>query len=400
MSKKPGPATRPDAPFAHIIAGATSEDEQLRALDAAAQHAVTLPAAASVVGAPVTAVAIGYRGHPRAGLTLSCVRDGRRFRLGLADAVFPDGSQGARFVSLYRAWLGIDALEPAEPVVGGVGTDGIVGERVELVVLACRQSALRCRVLGTTREVTLRTSVRDEVPGSVLVVTPTRQWTHARHPYLSGTITGTRVDAAALGLTALALHEQGDWDPEEEDWGAEDEPIEDWARPIIARGKRPMFEMEQIIPDANPEDFEADPILAAVELCQAGDRRGARDHLMKLLAKDLRCLDAHAHLGNLEFDRRPQQALAHYAMGTAIGAHSLGQDFAGVLPWGFIDNRPFLRCLHGVGLCAWRLGDLRTAKARFTQMLWLNPRDNQGARFNLAAVTTGKTWADMADEEP
>jgi hypothetical protein len=86
-------------------------------------------------------------------------------------------------------------------------------------------------------------------------------------------------------------------------------------------------------------------------------------------------------------------------MGTAIGGASLGQDFDGVLAWGLIDNRPYMRCLHGVGLCAWRLGDLRTAKAVFTKMLWLNPSDNQGARFNLSAVEAGKTWEEMEEEE-
>jgi Uma2 family endonuclease len=37
----------------------------------------------------------------------------------------------------------------------------------------------------------------------------------------------------------------------------------------------------------------------------------AREILMNLLAQDLRCLDAHAHLGNFEFERRPRHALRH-----------------------------------------------------------------------------------------
>lgn len=192
-------------------------------------------------------------------------------------------------------------------------------------------------------------------------------------------------------------------EPNDEYWGEEGEPIEDWAKPIIARGNRPMFELEQVIPGADPEDFDSDPILEAAERRSAGDERGAYDLLMNLLAKDLRCLDAHAHLGNLEFDRNPKQALRHYEMGTTgttIGGVSLGKDFDGVLAWGLIDNRPFLRCLHGVGLCAWRLGDRRGAKAVFTKMLWLNPSDNQGARFNLAAAEAGKTWEEMEGEDP
>lgn len=160
-----------------------------------------------------------------------------------------------------------------------------------------------------------------------------------------------------------------------------------------------MFEMEQVVPGAAPEDFDSDPILEAAELHSAGDRRGAYELLMNLLAEDLRCLDAHAHLGNLEFERRPAQAMRHYEVGMMIGAISLGRDFAGVLPWGLIDNRPFLRCVHGAGVCAWRLGDVRTAKAVFTKLLWLNPGDNQGARFNLAAVEAGRTWEEMEADE-
>ena len=57
-----------------------------------------------------------------------------------------------------------------------------------------------------------------------------------------------------------------------------------------------------------------------------------------------------------------------------------------------LDNRPFLRCLHGYGLCLWRFGRMRDAEKIFTRMLWLNPTDNQGARFNLYDVKEGKAW--------
>ena len=111
-----------------------------------------------------------------------------------------------------------------------------------------------------------------------------------------------------------------------------------------------------------------------------------------LLIADLRCLDAHAHLGNLAFDRSPKTALRHYDIGRQIGELSLGPDFNGVLPWGLIDNRPYLRCVHGYGLCLWRLERFDEACVVFTRMLWLNPSDNQGARFNLRAVSAGSAW--------
>jgi hypothetical protein len=113
---------------------------------------------------------------------------------------------------------------------------------------------------------------------------------------------------------------------------------------------------------------------------------------MDVLAADLRCLDAHAHFGNFAFHRDPDTAVRHYDIGVKIGELSLGKDFNGLLPWGCIDNRPFLRCLHGYGLCLWRFGRMRDAEKVFTRMLWLNPTDNQGARFNLYDVKEGKAW--------
>jgi tetratricopeptide (TPR) repeat protein len=57
-----------------------------------------------------------------------------------------------------------------------------------------------------------------------------------------------------------------------------------------------------------------------------------------------------------------------------------------------IDNRPYLRCLHGYGLCLWRLNRYDEAAAISTRMLWINPSDNQGARFNLGEVNAGRAW--------
>ena len=56
-------------------------------------------------------------------------------------------------------------------------------------------------------EVTLRSSgLWNVVPGEVVTVTPRKHWSYARHPYLSGDITGTRLDIAALRLGASANH--------------------------------------------------------------------------------------------------------------------------------------------------------------------------------------------------
>lgn len=120
---------------------------------------------------------------------------------------------------------------------------------------------------------------------------------------------------------------------------------------------------------------------------------------MKALCRDLRCIDAHAHLGNLEFDRRPHHASAHYTIGVRIGELSLPPGFDGVLIWGHIYNRPFLRCLHGYALCLWRFGRMEQAQEVFERILSLNPYDNQGVRFCWDDVRNGRRWDEVHRRE-
>lgn len=271
--------------------------------------------------------------------------------------------------------------------------DQIQQDTVELVTLSVKGNAAQCRFLGSDSVVTFRSSQLWELfPGEIAVVRPQKRWSYGGHPYLSGEIESARVDAAALGLVPLKLQSRGTWSPEEHYWGEEGEPIEEWAKPIIARGARQEYEMEQVMPGVDPDDWEADPISESNDLKEAGDRKGAKAMLMELCRADLRCLDAHAHLGSLAFDKMPEIALRHYEVGLRIGELSLGTGFNGLLPWGWIDNRPFLRCLHGYGITLWRLGRFSEALQVFVSMLWLNPSDNQGVRFLIEEVREGVAW--------
>lgn len=180
-------------------------------------------------------------------------------------------------------------------------------------------------------------------------------------------IESTRIEASALGLVPLKLEDRGTWNPNEHYWGEDGGPIEEWAKPIIAQGARRELEMEQVLPREDSEDPFSDPITESNDQRDAGDAEGAHRILMDLCQTDLRCLDAHAHLGNQVWDQWPKNAIRHYEAGFRIGELSLGQDFHGVLPWGWIDNRPFLRCMHGFGLCLCRLGRFEEAAPSSTE---------------------------------
>jgi tetratricopeptide (TPR) repeat protein len=113
--------------------------------------------------------------------------------------------------------------------------------------------------------------------------------------------------------------------------------------------------------------------------------------------------DAWVHLGNVRFDEgRLDQAIAHYERGQAAAeARVIGEParYPGIF-WGDVYSRPFMRALHGRGLCLWRLGRVDDARQVFAWMLELNPNDNQGARFLLHDVDEGLSWEEsMARED-
>jgi tetratricopeptide (TPR) repeat protein len=404
--KKPSsPAV--DALLEDLLVDAYGDDEQLWALHEGIADALDLPTDVHVIGEPLSLVAVDYDGNARRGLVARCRRaDGTEYRVSLADVELPANASGYLQLAAYCTWLGV---EPAAPT-RSPGTKSKVRQHkasdddidlskpVDLIVLAVKERVARCRLPDSGRAITLRAgSLHRVVPGQIATIQPNKHWRHNGHPYLSGKIASARIDAAALGLTPLALNEVGTWNPADKYWGEEDDSIDDWAKSVIARGPRPIFEMEQVLPGSDPEDVDSDPLLEANDLTHAGAVAEAQDILANLLEADLRCLDAHAHLGNLVFRYSPHWALSHYEVGVRIGELSLGDDFDAVLAWDFIDNQPFLRCMQGYGLCLWRLERWEQAERVFERMLWLNPSDNQGIRGLLPKLRAREAWVEDGD---
>jgi hypothetical protein len=403
-SKLLGPGSLNDL-IDELAAEAGSDDERIWNFQQALQKHIWLPCEGFVIGQPVSVIAFDYDGNQRRGVTATCRRaDGRQYQVAASEVVIPPSLPGTECLAAYRQWMGLDPYPPAEGRETSrrdAATESIDLRRpVELVVLSVKQRAARCRLLGGDRIFTLRAGrLWDVVPGEITVVRPRKHWSYAGGSYLSGVIESTRIEASALGLVPLKLEDRGTWDPSEQYWGDDGEPIEEWAKPIIAQGPRREFEMEQVLPGADPEDPFSDPITESNERKESGDAKGAYKILMDLCQTDLRCLDAHAHLGNLAWDHWPKDAIRHYEAGFRIGELSLGEGFHGVLPWGWIDNRPFLRCMYGFGLCLWRLGRFEEAARIFERILWLNPSDNQGVRFLINDVRAKVTWQNSMAQE-
>lgn len=267
---------------------------------------------------------------------------------------------------------------------------------LDVVVLKLNQQSARVRVLSTGEQITLRSSeVCEYVPGQIVTVNVTKRWVHRGNAYASGEVGNGRIDIPALGLPLLRLEE---WDVGH--WRYEDDENEEVPLDIralwrqVSAKPRPYIVMEQVVPgihDLNDDLYH--PIHEAIDVYESGAPAKAEEILMDVLHQDLRCLDAHAHLGSFAFDRCPETALLHYEVGVRIGVQALGPQFTGMLPWGPLNNRPFLRCLNGYALTLWRLGHFKEAEHIFERMIWLNPDDNQGARSNWLDAKAGKTWS-------
>ena len=210
------------------------------------------------------------------------------------------------------------------------------------------------------------------------------------------------IDIGALGLEPLPLESLGD-----RDLRKIHEPFEEGDRyaPLWlehTRQPRPAYEFHDIAWSgrraSDAGDIEDCPVDDAMDMKEMGDLDGARALLMEELHDDLRYLDAHVHLGNIEFDLFPEKALAHYELAIRIGALSLPADEDLLLPWGCITNRPYHRALSGYGQALWKLGRRSEAEAVFERMLALNPPDNLGIRELLFAIRDGVSWEMWASE--
>ena len=122
----------------------------------------------------------------------------------------------------------------------------------------------------------------------------------------------------------------------------------------------------------------------AVERWRIGDLAFAAGEYRRLIDEYPEFIDAHHHLALL-LDRvgREEEAFRIWQDVVAMGLKCLPARFElgrDLLPWSILENRPFLRAYHGLGLALLERGEIEKALDIFNNMLALNPGDNQGAR--------------------
>lgn len=124
--------------------------------------------------------------------------------------------------------------------------------------------------------------------------------------------------------------------------------------------------------------------------------------MKELIKQEPLCIDAYAHLGIFYFNYAEDKndlvkSRDYHKQAVAIALKSIGNRINDVFQWGFIENRPFLRSLVGMGLSLWRLNRFEDALYIMKLLVWLNPNDNQGARFLIHPIENKEEWSSEND---
>jgi tetratricopeptide (TPR) repeat protein len=120
---------------------------------------------------------------------------------------------------------------------------------------------------------------------------------------------------------------------------------------------------------------------------QAWEARGAQRVRLARKALEISpdCADAYVLLAE-ETAKTPQEARDLFLQGVQAGERAIGKDnfqeYVGHF-WGILETRPYMRARAGLAEVLWFMGDKQQAVNHLTDLLRLNPGDNQGLRYIL-----------------
>jgi tetratricopeptide (TPR) repeat protein len=147
---------------------------------------------------------------------------------------------------------------------------------------------------------------------------------------------------------------------------------------IQAGGAEWRFEYPRLSWDVMEEFHEA------LEYWRVGDVAVTEDMYRDLVDEYPEFIDVHHHLALLLNDTgRDEEAFQLWQEVVGLGLSCLPEEFEmgrDLLPWLILENRPFLRAYHGLGLEYLARGKTEKALEMFENILAMNPGDNQGVR--------------------
>lgn len=146
----------------------------------------------------------------------------------------------------------------------------------------------------------------------------------------------------------------------------------------------PFFKNEWTFEYSRLDDRVYDMFRGALNDFETGKLAKAEKNLRLLLEGYPEFIDAYQHLAILlDGTRRHNEARRLWEVAAKIGQDAFPPAFKRGrhrLPWGILENRPFLRVSHSWGLQLLEDGKPEEALSVFKDMLAMNPNDNQGIR--------------------
>lgn len=177
------------------------------------------------------------------------------------------------------------------------------------------------------------------------------------------------------------------WDPR---IGYGEEEAEEYFHDYLSEGLRKSY----IFKDYSGYGFykeHDDPVFTATE----SDHDTRYSILTKLWEDYPQCIDALVHIGHTYLENKYMYGNARncYLTAVSIAEKNLPEDFDGILRWMSLENRPYLRALHGLCLVCWKMESFSEAQRIAEKLLRLCPEDNLGVRFIIDKIANQIPWS-------
>ncbi len=130
----------------------------------------------------------------------------------------------------------------------------------------------------------------------------------------------------------------------------------------------------------------------AINYLEKNEEEKAIISLNSALSLDNKYIEALNELGLIYFDKNLKISKEYYEKAVELSKAELGGKWPDELRWAISENRPYLRAVQGLSLVFWRNDELVRAKELFSLLLKINPNDNQGIRYCMAATYNGLNW--------
>lgn len=137
----------------------------------------------------------------------------------------------------------------------------------------------------------------------------------------------------------------------------------------------------------------------AFDFVDKGEKDNAIEYFKKALTFDENYLEAINGIASIYFYKDIEKSKEYYRKAYEISKTHFKGIWPDTLEWGILENRGYLRAIQGLALVLWREHEIEEAKKLFSLILKLNPSDNQGIRYCMAAIYKGMNWGEFGKLE-